>query len=46
MLSDAGNAGPDGVRRAWCMGSAPHAGHEFNGGAWCPGLTEEADETG
>ena len=25
---------------AWCMGSAPHPGHSFGSGEWCPGLRD------
>jgi hypothetical protein len=39
-VTEAGTVDRDGTRRAWCMGSAPHSEHEFNGGDWCPGLTE------
>ena len=42
FITDAGMRDADGIRRAWCMGTSPHAEHQFNGGDWCPGLNELA----
>jgi hypothetical protein len=43
-VTETGDTDSEGVRRAWCMGTAPHTEHEFNGGMWCPGLTESPPE--